>query len=113
MEQNRMDMLIPLPKENDDDPASFVNVGYIVDPFAAMLNHNCEPNVTWNCNGRELNIVSTRDIQEGEELLMSYIEDREMRKEKLLAWWGIDCECKMCTEDEWTAAVGLYKVASS
>jgi len=95
-----MEMLIPLPKKTDDDPPSFVNVGYIVDAFAAMLNHSCEPNVTWHCEGRELRIVATRDIQPGEELLMSYIEDRDMRKEKLWAWWGIECSCKLCTGED-------------
>jgi len=94
-----MEMLFPLPKK-DDGPVSFVNVGYIVDTFAAMLNHDCEPNVTWHSEGRELHIVATRDIQEGEELLMSYIENREKRREKLWSWWGIDCSCKLCTEDE-------------
>lgn len=89
-------MLFQLPKKKDDDPASFVNVGYIVDAFAAMLNHDCEPNVTWNFEGRQLRIVATRDIQPGEELMMSYIEDRDMRKEKLWAWWAIDCDCKLC-----------------
>jgi len=96
-----MEMLLQLPKKKDEDPTSFVNVGYIVDSFSAMLNHSCEPNVTWSFEGRELRVVATRDIQPGEELLMSYIEDRDMRKEKLQVWWGINCECKLCVgEDE-------------
>lgn len=92
-----------IPTHNLDlDPTkhSFATVGFCVDTFPAMINHSCDANVTWINNGRELRFIALRDIQPGEELTTSYVAERvqfALRKEQLLKWWGIDCECKWCT----------------
>ena len=68
---------------------------------ASKINHSCSPNVfaTWVNDGDAIShIVALRDIMEGEELLVNYVDDEELeeRQGKLLEGWGFVCKCKKC-----------------
>ena len=68
---------------------------------ASRINHSCVPN-TDHFHGDKSNwmsFVANRDITEGEEITISYIEHLEQRTErrrKLLRNWAIDCQCPGC-----------------
>ena len=73
----------------------------------AHLNHSCEPNVqTRHLDSRAVARVSIkvlRDIEEGEELFVSYVQPslgvRDRRRE--LKSWGIaECKCGRCIRED-------------
>ena len=69
-------------------------------PKMARINHSCRPNAgNWWSETREKRIIfATRDIQEGEEITVSYIPllkttaDRQTR----LQQYGFACDCIAC-----------------
>eukprot|EP01112_Ceratiomyxa_fruticulosa_P017696 TRINITY_DN5568_c0_g2_i1.p1 TRINITY_DN5568_c0_g2~~TRINITY_DN5568_c0_g2_i1.p1 ORF type:complete len:415 (+),score=70.45 TRINITY_DN5568_c0_g2_i1:278-1522(+) len=69
-------------------------------PTTAMMNHSCVPNCIVNFNG-DFNAVITalRDIQPGEELLHSYIEESDpiKRRREELKVYGFVCDCIKCS----------------
>ncbi len=73
----------------------------------AHLNHTCKPNVqTRHLDSKavaRISIKALRDIEEGEELCVSYVQPslgvRERRLE--LKSWGLpDCKCDRCIQEE-------------
>ena len=67
---------------------------------ASRINHSCLPNAEV-CYGNESewkSFVAYRDITEGEEITISYIEIMKPRTERrqILRNWGIDCQCPGC-----------------
>ncbi|GIQ84537.1 hypothetical protein KIPB_006047 [Kipferlia bialata] len=77
------------------------NLGSCCCLEASMLNHSCVPNVSryWDESSGEMVFHSTRDIDAGEELTISYISrrlSRAERKEKL-AGYSFECQCPLCT----------------
>lgn len=79
-----------------DDPES--PVGLFLT--ASRLNHSCLPNADHFC-GDELgwkSFVANRDITEGEEITISYIDHSNQRTERQreLRSWAINCQCPVC-----------------
>ena len=71
----------------------------------AMLNHSCDPNVEWrSINGTaHIELVALRGISKGEELFISYIDQRlpqPERSEKLSTLYGFTCKCSRCIDEE-------------
>ncbi|KAJ4393438.1 hypothetical protein N0V93_002648 [Gnomoniopsis smithogilvyi] len=72
-------------------------------PRIARINHSCIPNAQGNFHegqGR-LNIHATRDIPDGEEVMINYLKEtgvtlRRQRQGKLLEGYGFDCDCAAC-----------------
>ena len=73
----------------------------------AHLNHSCEPNVqTRHLDSKvvaRVSIKALRDVEEGEELFVSYVRPslgvRERRRE--LKSWGIaECKCSRCVRED-------------
>ena len=73
----------------------------------SKMNHSCEPNVILVYKSRGWGrdhplvayVVALRDIQEGEELMISYIDSEDVSYEKrqaALANYGFVCECSKC-----------------
>ena len=67
------------------------------------VNHSCDPNVSWRYYhaDRQLVLVSTRDIKQGEELLVDYCGHSDEwegteRRDHLSLFYGFDCECPIC-----------------
>ena len=70
---------------------------------ASIFNHSCRPNSSTVFNGTLLQIRALRDIESGEEILISYYSDMESkknRKEKLRSTYYFDCQCPRCSSQE-------------
>eukprot|EP00752_Nemacystus_decipiens_P011045 g9813.t1 len=69
---------------------------------AAMLNHSCTPNAVATFNGREMRVVATRAIDEGEPVTISYgplsskISSTRERQAFLRQAYCFQCECEAC-----------------
>jgi len=74
------------------------------------LNHDCDPNVSVRHFDQRsalsrISVIAKRDIEPGEELLVSYVDPSlgvKARREKLGAWNFGACRCKRCVEEERT-----------
>lgn len=75
-------------------------VGSSIYPAPSYFNHACEHNVKKVRAGRAMNFVTSRDIQKGEELYISYgmFEDCDVqeRQSTLLQQWHFKCACPKC-----------------
>ena len=70
---------------------------------ASIFNHSCRPNTSTVFNGTLLQIRALRDIESGEEILISYypaVESRKNRKEKLQNTFYFDCQCPRCSSED-------------
>jgi len=79
------------------------NLGSAMYPSASYFNHSCDPNVEKVREGRVVRFVTSRDVQEGEELCISYghtERELEERRKVLKEWWGFDCDCSRCTREQ-------------
>ncbi|QSS65399.1 SET domain-containing protein [Histoplasma capsulatum] len=70
-------------------------------PSAARINHSCKPNSqnTWNRNLERLTIHSFKDIEEGEELTIAYVDGTELYDERQAYFeeaFGFRCQCEVC-----------------
>jgi hypothetical protein len=70
-------------------------------PLVARLNHSCRPNAqhAWN-EARGIEVVhAVRDIQEGEELTLSYLAGGASteRQSRLKEYFGFNCTCEACS----------------
>lgn len=67
-----------------------------------LFNHSCQPNlqVAYACHNDEtLSVTALRDIDAGEELCISYIEERmsfPKRQEQLYEHYLFECGCPLC-----------------
>jgi SET domain len=78
------------------------NLGSAMYPSASYFNHSCDPNVMKVRLGREVIFVTSREVQSGEELCISYghtEKEVEERRSKLLDWWGFNCNCSRCERE--------------
>ena len=77
--------------------------GAAVFVHAARFNHACNPNAcfSWNPNIGKETIHTMRDVHEGEEVTISYV-DMEHDK-RLRAWelrhYGFVCDCPACGDE--------------
>jgi hypothetical protein len=66
------------------------------------LNHSCVPNVhgAWNPTRRRQTMFALRDIERGEQLLVSYLavldQPRDARRAELASSFGFECRCTRC-----------------
>lgn len=72
--------------------------------IASRFNHSCSPNVdfVWRASSGKSEFRATRDIAEGEELLVSYLGgqidlERDARKAVLKDRYHFDCACSSCS----------------
>ncbi|KAI0821912.1 SET domain-containing protein [Trametes gibbosa] len=68
---------------------------------AARLNHSCRPNVArvWDQDTHQMTFRALRDVAEGEELCMNYVDvlgTRAQRAEELRTSFGFECMCEAC-----------------
>ncbi|CDI73965.1 histone-lysine N-methyltransferase, putative [Eimeria praecox] len=70
----------------------------------ARINHSCTPNMEMECKhtsrGGQMMLKLIRDVQEGEELCVSYLKDlplsdRQLRRQRLEEF-GFECSCHYC-----------------
>jgi hypothetical protein len=81
-------------------------LGSCLEPFAALMNHSCDPNSAFFFEGPVLRVRSTKTITAGEELTISYTDPTEsfdFRQKQLSNYYFI-CKCKKCEKEglgEW------------
>ena len=74
----------------------------------SACNHSCDPNaeVTFPENNDALALVALRDIEDGEEICISYLEEcqrtrsRHSRQKQLRENYVFICECEKCEEEK-------------
>ncbi|KAF9238974.1 SET domain-containing protein [Melanogaster broomeanus] len=69
---------------------------------ASYFNHSCAPNLRKKRQGRVLHFETTREIQAGEELCISYIETDSpvnQRRRELEESWFFTCRCYLCEKE--------------
>lgn len=81
-------------------------IGHGIYPSAAVgLNHDCSPNccVDGEGPGTVMRVFSLRDIEEGEELCISYVDVNEpgpIRRRDLQQQYHFECRCKRCLQEQ-------------
>jgi len=73
----------------------------------SRLNHSCHPNseVIWKADSECQEVIAIRDIEEGEEMTICYLNMENRMKtarerKKILRQYGFSCSCKFCTGEE-------------
>jgi hypothetical protein len=69
---------------------------------SSHINHSCSHNAqnTWNENIKKLTIHVFKDVEEGEEITISYLngnQDYQGRQETLKAAFNFICSCELCS----------------
>lgn len=76
-------------------------------PNISRINHSCRPNAGnwWSEMKEERLIYAQRDIEEGEEITVSYIPllKRTRERHSRLQQYGFVCDCSACSEDSETS----------
>lgn len=67
----------------------------------SRFNHSCESNCEWTISDNTLYVKTIKEILEGEELTISYmqgttIEDSMLRRNILIRHFGFYCQCTKC-----------------
>lgn len=79
-------------------------VGCALSVLMGWHNHDCAPNAASVVGPTgEVSITALKDIAEGDEVTISYIdtrEDCEARKKTLAQHYGFECKCARCTEEQ-------------
>lgn len=67
----------------------------------AYCNHSCLPNAEKSFKDGVLTLRATRDIDEGEEITISYGEyiDQTEKLQAMHRIWGFKCECRVCAAE--------------
>jgi hypothetical protein len=68
---------------------------------AARINHSCRPNAhkSWNANIGRITVHAVRDIEQGEEITISYLDktiEYAKRQSVLRTQFNFDCRCSLC-----------------
>ncbi|PVH89470.1 hypothetical protein DL98DRAFT_580168 [Cadophora sp. DSE1049] len=81
-----------------------IATGWFYDPFPALINHSCQPNAFYFCNGKEMVATAVEDIEAGTEVTYSYnyepVQDYNSRRILLSEGFGFDCICKLCQKGD-------------
>ena len=78
------------------------NLGSAMYPSASYFNHSCDPNIAKVRQGRTVLFVTSKEVQAGEELCISYGHtERQVaeRRQVLRDWWGFNCNCSRCISE--------------
>ena len=78
-------------------------IGFGLWGYVSILNHSCNPNITYFSIGDFMLCFAIRDIAEGEELNTLYIPNSlcySLRQEKFMNNWNFCCSCEVCTYDK-------------
>ncbi|KAJ6445742.1 SET domain-containing protein [Purpureocillium lavendulum] len=90
--------------------ADLGQVGIFLEPTLAMANHSCVPNAMVQFIGRAAVLRAERNIEEGDEVEISYTDytyPYTMRKEAL-AQYCFECRCPRCKDN-----LNVYQVCAA
>jgi len=85
------------------------SIGRSLYPSASYFNHSCEPNCEVFETGSILSIHPTRDIAEGDEVTIAYIDTKQTlhaRRQQLHDTYFFHCQCTRCVREEATDTTG-------
>jgi hypothetical protein len=79
-------------------------LGSAVYSASSLANHSCDPNAdaAWPQGNARLRLTARRDLQQGEQVTISYIDaslEVEERRALLKHSYGFDCSCARCEEE--------------
>lgn len=107
-ERNTLDKFIDnLYDEMDKNSGTFLNnEGVGLYTLQSACNHSCIPNAepSFLHNNHRLSLVALTDIQEGEEVFISYLDEcmlersRHSRRKELMTNYLFLCDCPKCQE---------------
>lgn len=107
-ERSSLDKFIDnLYEEIDKNSGTFLNnEGVGLYTLQSACNHSCTPNAepSFLHNNHRLSLVALKDIQEGEEILISYLDEcmlersRHTRRKELMTNYLFVCDCPKCQE---------------
>lgn len=83
--------------------------GRAIYPRASLLNHSCESNAEAVRDGRTMRIIAKRDIANGEEITISYVDTNaplSARVDQLQRAYFFRCQCQRCEREEREAQDG-------
>ncbi|KAG1769841.1 SET domain-containing protein [Suillus occidentalis] len=78
-------------------------VGWGLWVGASYFNHSCCPNVQKTRIGRAMHFTTSRSVETGEELCISYIDTNQtitQRRQDLEDSWFFKCQCQRCLSEE-------------
>ena len=70
--------------------------------FPSYFNHSCDPNVYVFGLGDYMILMPARDIDQNEELTLSYVDylvDSDTKRKVLKSIFGFDCQCQKCKNE--------------
>ncbi|CAH1374065.1 hypothetical protein MTP99_015441 [Tenebrio molitor] len=94
-------------EDMDSHSGNFLNnEGVALFTLQSACNHSCVPNAepTYLHNNNKLSLVAVRDVQEGEEICISYLDEcnlqrsRHSRRKELMENYLFACNCPKCEE---------------
>ncbi|KAJ8921624.1 hypothetical protein NQ315_010533 [Exocentrus adspersus] len=107
-EREALDSFIDnLYEEMDKHSGTFLNnEGVALYSLQSACNHSCVPNAepTFVHNNHKLSLVAVKDIEEGEEIFTSYLDEcmlersRHSRRKELMKNYLFVCKCLKCEE---------------
>ncbi|XP_072390243.1 protein-lysine N-trimethyltransferase SMYD5 [Diabrotica undecimpunctata] len=92
----------------DENVGEFLNnEGVALYSLQSSCNHSCVPNAEpkFVYNNHRLSLVATRDIKEGEEIHISYLDEcalgrsRHSRRKELMKHYLFMCQCPRCESE--------------
>lgn len=110
-EEDRKDLdtfIDKLYEDMDSHSGNFLNnEGVALFRLQSAANHSCIPNAepTYLHNNNVLSLVAVRDIQEGDEICISYLDEcnlqrsRHSRRKQLMENYLFACGCPKCEEE--------------
>ncbi|KAK7951304.1 SET domain-containing protein 5 [Apiospora aurea] len=85
-------------------------------PEVSRLNHDCRPSIAYYIDENLTHHThAVRDIQPGEELIISYLDSfraRSVRQARARASWGFSCGCSQCSLPEAEAEASDARLVS-
>ena len=76
--------------------------GCAVSAHMGFTNHDCAPNCAAAIRGGRVALTALRDLADGDELTISYVEPRlpyYERRRVLRDSYGFDCDCDRCARE--------------
>ncbi|OAX84031.1 hypothetical protein ACJ72_01607 [Emergomyces africanus] len=78
---------------------NFEPIGLCLLPFAAYINHSCEPNAYVGFDGQVMFLKALQDIAADDEIFISYIDNThpfKIRQSELQERYFFECKCPKC-----------------
>ena len=78
-------------------------VGHALYIQSSVFDHSCRANAAYVFKGKRMEVRAMRDVAEGEEIRIQYVNTialRDERRDKLWKGWGFVCACDRCEEGE-------------